>query len=171
MQAHPIELRETPLNHCRSRPRSLMRKSPIATWPRAASRRCGCCTMIWTSRTRQPGNRHALGQFLARHHASPRRRLLERQILVSPRRRASVLDALGQRAAEIAAVRGEEPALKKLITGGAWDASRVCRSVRSGRPRQGSTRRTVPRHPASRVGTAVRLLLPRGSGQLTWFSL
>jgi hypothetical protein len=33
-----------------------------------------------------------------------------------------VLDALSQRAAEIGAVRGEERALKKLISGGAWDA-------------------------------------------------
>jgi hypothetical protein len=35
--------------------------------------------------------------------------------------RHAVFDGLGQRAAEIAAVRGEERALKKLITGGAWD--------------------------------------------------
>jgi hypothetical protein len=34
----------------------------------------------------------------------------------------AVFDALSQRAAEIAAIRGEERALKKLITAGAWDA-------------------------------------------------
>jgi hypothetical protein len=32
-----------------------------------------------------------------------------------------VLDQVGQRAAEMAAVRGEERLLKKLVTGGAWD--------------------------------------------------
>jgi hypothetical protein len=51
-----------------------------------------------------------------------------------------VLNALSQRAAEIAAVRGEERALKKLITGGAWDACAfvdLCETVVRG---QGSTR-------------------------------
>jgi hypothetical protein len=33
----------------------------------------------------------------------------------------SVFDSLGQRAAELAAVRGDESAIKKLTTGGAWD--------------------------------------------------
>lgn len=33
----------------------------------------------------------------------------------------SVFDSLGQRAAELAAVRGAETAIKKLITNGAWD--------------------------------------------------
>jgi hypothetical protein len=35
--------------------------------------------------------------------------------------RHAVCDALSQRAAEIAAVRGEERALKQLLTAGAWD--------------------------------------------------
>ena len=51
-----------------------------------------------------------------------------------------VFDALSQRAAEIAAVRGEERAIKKLITGGAWDACAfvdLCETVVRG---QGSTR-------------------------------
>jgi hypothetical protein len=33
----------------------------------------------------------------------------------------AVLDQVGQRAAEMAAVRGEERIVKKLITSGAWD--------------------------------------------------
>jgi hypothetical protein len=37
--------------------------------------------------------------------------------------RHPAFEALGQRAAELAAVRGEEQAVKKLITSGAWDAS------------------------------------------------
>ncbi|MEX2307570.1 MAG: hypothetical protein WD738_08265 [Pirellulales bacterium] len=36
--------------------------------------------------------------------------------------RHPVFDAIGQRAAELAAVRGAEQAAKKLISGGAWDA-------------------------------------------------
>jgi hypothetical protein len=51
-----------------------------------------------------------------------------------------VLDTLSQRAAEIAAVRGEERAIKKLITGGAWDECAfvdLCETVVRG---QGSTR-------------------------------
>jgi hypothetical protein len=46
--------------------------------------------------------------------------------------RHAAFDGLSQRAAEIAAVRGEERALKKLITGGAWDACAfvdLCESV------------------------------------------
>jgi hypothetical protein len=46
--------------------------------------------------------------------------------------RHSALDAIGQRAAELAAVRGEEQAVKKMITAGAWDACAfvdLCESV------------------------------------------
>jgi hypothetical protein len=35
--------------------------------------------------------------------------------------RYPVLDAIGQRAAELAATRGDEQPIKKLISGGAWD--------------------------------------------------
>jgi hypothetical protein len=52
----------------------------------------------------------------------------------------AVFDALSQRAAEIAAVRGEERALKKLITAGAWDACAFVDLVESVVRGQGSTR-------------------------------
>jgi hypothetical protein len=52
----------------------------------------------------------------------------------------SVFDALSQRAAEIAAVRGEERALKKLITAGAWDACAFVDLVETVVRGQGGTR-------------------------------
>jgi hypothetical protein len=54
--------------------------------------------------------------------------------------RHPALDAIGQRAAELAAVRGEERALKKLITGGAWDACAFVDLVETVVRGQGSTR-------------------------------
>jgi hypothetical protein len=51
-----------------------------------------------------------------------------------------VLDTLSQRAAEIAAVRGEERAIKKLITGGAWDECAFVDLVETVIRGQGSTR-------------------------------
>ena len=68
-----------------------------------------------------------------------------------------VFELLGQRAGELAAIRGDVKAVEKLDARGSVGSVRVCRHVPGGRARRLEARRSVPGHPAGGVGAAVRL--------------